>query len=263
MLAPGGIVGNAGGPYKTFKGAVNIHAAEVHTRLVNELFHLHTGIINTLAVDVNSGDTAIQLVNATGFPAGSVLQINDGQIETTFPIITDLPGGNVLTLDRPLDFGYLTGNQVEIVHTDLRTTVGSLAAPVIHKIMPAPGEIWYINRIIITMTHTVEATDDKFGGITALTNGIVLRANVNGQFGSFTNWKTNGDIIGDMYDVRYSDKAGPSLFGTSARGSFSRIGVSVRLDGNVGDFLDVLVQDDITGQSSFFINAQGYIEDAS
>lgn len=256
------IIGDGGGPYKTFKGAINVHAAEVHTRLVNELFHLHTGTINTLAVDVDAGDTSIQLVDATGFLVGSVLQLNDGQIETTFPIITALPGGNVLTLDRPLDFDYLIGNQVEIVHTDLRTTAGSLATPIVHKIMPGPGEIWYINRIILSMTHAAAATDDKFGSINALTNGIVLRANINGQFGSFTNWKTNGDIILDMYDVNYSDKAGASLFGTSARGSFSRIGVVVELNGDNSDFIDLLVQDNITGLSSFFVNAQGYIEDA-
>lgn len=257
------IAGNAGGPYTTYMGAQNVHIDELHNQPVNELFHLHTGTIDTLAVAVTQGDTSIELTDTTGFVAGSAIQINNGQIETTFPIITDVPGGNVLTLDRPLDFAYGIGDQVEVVHTDLSTTAGSLASPIIHQIKPGLGEIWYIQRIIISMTHAAAAADNLFGGIAALTNGVVLRANIGGQFGSFTNWKANSDIILDMFDVTYSDKAGPSLFGTSARGSFTRIGVDVKLDGDNGDYMDVLIQDaGITGLSSFFLNGQGYVEGA-
>ena len=242
------------------KGAKNIRIGDVNNQIVNELFHLHTGDISTIASTVTVGDTAIVLADATDFSVGDAIQINNGNIETTFPIIT-LKVTNTLTLDRPLDFGYSIGDQVEVVHTDLRTTIGTLAAPISHVVMPEAGKVWQIHRIIIAMTHTAAATDDKFGSINALTNGVVLRANIGGQNGSFTNWKTNGDIILDMYDVTYSDKAGSSLFGTSARGSFNRIDATVRLDGDNGDFLEILVQDDITGLSSFFINAQGYVEE--
>lgn len=261
MLAPGGIIGNGGGPYKTYKGFLSVHQAEAHDRLVNELFHRHTSVNSTVAVASLPGAVSVELTDTTGFIDGDPVQINNGQVETTFPIITDNTA-NVLTFDRPLDFGYDIGDTVEVVHTDLRTDIGSLATPVVHILKPEPGVVWYINRIILAMTHSAESTDDKFGGITALTNGVVLRANINGQYGSFTNWKTNEDIILDMFDVNYSAKAGPSLFGTSARGSFSRVGVLVRLDGDVGDFMDVLVQDDLQLLTSFFINGQGYIEDA-
>lgn len=258
----GSIVGNAGGPYTTYMGAQNVHIDELHNQPVNELFHLHTGVTSTIAAAVTAGDISVQVASDVAFTVGDVVQLNNGQIETTFPTITAKLGGNILQFDRPLDFNYAINDIIEIVHTDLSTTAGTLAAPIIHRIQPEPDEIWFINRIILLMTHAVAATDDKFGGIAALVNGMVLRANINGQFGSFTNWKTNGDIILDMYDVTYSDKAGPSLFGTSGRGSFSRIGVAIKLDGTVGDFMDILVQDDITALNSFFINGEGYIEDA-
>ncbi len=115
-------------------------------------------------------------------------------------------------------------------------------------------------KMVLSMTHGGSAADSLFGDLSALTNGVVLRVSIGGQITSFTNWKTNRDIILDMFDLNYSDKAGPSLFGTSGRGSFSRIGVLVELNGDNGDFMDVRVQDDLTGLNTFFINAQGYIE---
>lgn len=254
------IVGNAGGPYTTYMGAQNVHIDELHNQVINQLFNLHTGATSTIAVPVNAGDTQVEVVNDAVYSVNDVLEIHDGSVETTFPIITGKPGANILELDRPLDFDYVIGDDVDVVHTDLRTTVGTLAAPIVHTIGPGPGVVWYINRIILSMTHPGAAADSTFGDIGALPNGVVLRANVNGQFGSFTNWKTNRDIILDMFDVNYSDKAGPSLFGTSARGSFSRVGVLVKLDGDVGDYMDILVQDNLQALTSFFINAQGYIE---
>jgi hypothetical protein len=250
-----------GNPIGSYKGALDVHQAEVHSEVVNELFNLHTGVETTIAVAVTAGDTSVEVADTTGFSVGSALEIHDGNRETTFPLITALPGANVMALDRPLDFDYAIGDTVDEVHTDLRTSLGTLAAPVVHVIKPGPGQVWYINRIIIAMVHGSAGADDLFGDLAALTNGVVLRANINGQYGSFTNWKSNGDIRLDMYDVAYSDKAGgPAGFGTSGRGSFSRIGVLVRLDGDVGDFMDLLIQDDVTNLASFFINGQGYIE---
>ena len=254
------IAGNAGGPYTTYQGAQNVHIDESHGQVVNELFNNHPGISSTIAVAVNAGDTQVEVANDAAFSVNDAVEIHDGVTETTFPIITAKPGANILVLDRPLDFSYGVGDDVDVVHTDLRTSIGSLAAPIVHVIKPGPGQIWFINRIILSMTHSSAAADNLFGNLAALTNGVVLRANINGQYGSFTNWKNNRDIILDMFDVTYSDKAGPSLFGTSGRGSFSRIGVLVELNGDNGDFMEVLVQDDLQALSSFFINGQGYVE---
>ena len=252
------IVGNGGGPYTTLDSAIDVHQKEVHGNIVNELYHLHTGVDSTLSVAVSSGDTAITLADTTGFVVGGVIQINNSQIESTFPVITAVPGGGVLTLDRPLDFGYDIGDLVEVVITELSATIGSLAAPIIYQLKPEPGRIWFITRLILGMTHSSAGTDDAFGNLTALANGAVLRTFVDGQFESFTNWKTNGDIKLDMFNVTYSDSAGPSLFGTFGRQTFTRIGVAVELNGNNDDVMDIIIQDDLTGLSSFFLNGQGY-----
>jgi hypothetical protein len=235
-----------------------VHVTGVGHPVVNELFHLHTGINSTLASPTAIGATSIELVDATGFSVGDIIQINNGVIETTLPQITAIVT-NTLTLDRPLDYAYSAGDSVEVVHADLSTTAGTLATPISHKCQPESGAIWDLERIILSMTHSSAAADDTFGNLAALTNGVLIRANVSGQFLTFTNWKTNRDIRLDMYDVDYTDKAGPSLFGTHGRGSFNRIGITVKLIGDNGDYLEALVQDDLTGLSSFLINGQGHI----
>jgi hypothetical protein len=80
--------------------------------------------------------------------------------------------------------------------------------------------------------------------------------------GTFTNWKANRDFILDMFDVIYTDKAGPGLFGTRADGDFSDLEVSIALDSTKDDFLEILVQDDLSLLASFRIKAQGHVEGA-
>ena len=68
-----------------------------------------------------------------------------------------------------------------------------------------------------------------------------------------------------MYDMTYSDKAGPSLFGTSVRWSiFNGTGSVINLDAANGETLEVVVQDDLTAStnelSTLFVNWQGHIE---
>lgn len=247
----------------TDRNGLPVHIVEGYETVVNELFHRHTGAESDIVAAVDVGDVSVVVDDVSVFAAEDPVQITDGNTDPTFPIINaiDIPT-NTLTLDRPLDYGYEIGSKVEVIHTDIRTTVGTLLAPVSHKVIPdvGIGGVWHLSRILISMTHTQTGDDAKFGDIAKLPNGLVLRAFVDGQFNTFTVWKTNGDIRLDVYDLTYSDKGGGGLFGTSARGSFSRFGVVVRLDPVKGDYMEVLNQDDLQGLASFFIKAQGHIE---
>jgi len=188
-----------------------VHIVEGYDIVVNELFHKHTGVESNIAADVLAGDTSIEVVDASIFTLEDAVQVTNGNTDPTFPIVKgiDIPT-NTLTLDRPLDYGYPIGNKVEVVHSDLTTTAGTLLAPISHRVIPdiGIGGVWHLSRILISMTHSTTGDDAKFGNLAKLPNGVVLRAFINGQFNTFTVWKTNGDMRLDMYDVTYSDKAG-------------------------------------------------------
>ena len=251
-----------GNPVKSFDGALNIHDAHPHVLIINEKFHQHTATSTTFAVDAPAGSTSITVASATGFAVGDPIHIEDGVIETNHPIITVITG-NVFTLDRPLDNSFAIGDTITKTIQNM-AVVGSLATPQSFKVMPQSGIVWHLMRILIQITHSTSLGDNGlFGDLPALTNGVLVRRydGTSGLYQTFTDWKDNGDIMSDMYDVHYSTRSGSKgSYGTNARGTFFASGAVVRLDGTAGDFLEILVQDDLSGLDVFRINAQGHIE---
>jgi len=251
----------SGNSIDSFRGAINIHDACVHHIPVNEYFHRHTGVETTLSVASSAGDTSITVVSATGFNEGDFIQIENGVIETTHPQITDITG-TVFTLDRPLDYGFEIGDDVGAVTTNM-AVAGTLANPIAFELRPDADQNWHLVRFLIGMAHAGVPDDGKFGGIAGLTNGVVMRGYdaENDQYRTFTLWKTNGDIKMDMYDVDYSEKAPAGENGTSSRGSLKLgTGAVANLNGVNGDYLELLIQDDLTDLTTFRVKGQGHIE---
>ena len=101
---------------------------------------------------------------------------------------------------------------------------------VICSIFPPPEEVWHIERIILSILDATAMDDSKFGGITALTNGVVVRENLSTGYHTLTDWKTNSDMIEDYYDLNYSTKVSSGQFGLRGRWTFANSGAIVKLD---------------------------------
>jgi len=249
------------GEVKMFKGSINTHDACVHDTPINEYFHRHTGVTTTLSVAALAGSIAITVASSASLSIGDSVQIEDGVIETTFPTITNIVG-NVLTLDRPLDYSFDIGDTVEVIVFNM-AVVGSLASPVAFRLIPDKNDSWHIVRFLIGMVHSGAADDSKLGDLPALTNGIVFRgynAAAN-QHRTLTNWKTNLDIKMDMYDLDYTDKSGGGLYGTNGRGSIKiATGAAPKISGIHGDYLEILIQDDLSALTDLRLKGQGHLE---
>lgn len=252
----------AGVPIGSLNGALNVHDADVHDQVVNEYFHRHTGVADTIAVASSKQDTSIVVTNGGLFSVGDEIQISNGAEGITFPTITII-ATNTLTLDRPLDHAYIIGATVEVVSTNM-AVLGSLASPISFKAEPNSTELWHVIRFLFSMTHSTAGDLGLFGNQTALANGVVLRiykAEFD-QYGTFTLWKTNSDIKDNMYDVDFDTRSGGGgTYGTTGRGSI-KIGTGAvpKVDGAQGDFIELLIQDDLTGLVSFRQKIQGHIE---
>lgn len=252
----------------SLRGALNVHNGDVHFFAVNRHFTVLDSATTTLNSAATQDDTSISVVNTAGFSVGDSIRLEEGTIsEYDDILITVIAAGTpgTLTLDRPLDFTYTTSATVEKVYVDLENISAgvTLSSPVIAEIKPPAGEVWHIIRIILNMTHGSSADDGKFGGITALTNGVVMRQ-VTNTVGKqiISNWKTNGDIREDMYDVSYSDRAGgQGVYGTSGRFTFKKNDFVIELNGDDGDVLQLLIQDPIDDLTKFSVKAQGHISD--
>lgn len=259
MHARGSIVGNGAPPYGTLGGALNVHAADVHHVVVNELFHFHTGIASTLAVASTAGDRTVTLADATAFTVGSRALINSGSEARILKILAK--SVNDLTFDQPLDVDHPIGEPIEVVDVNMNV-VASAVAPRIFVFKPHDNTtVWHMTRMLLGMTHATAGDMGLFGNQAALTNGVLIRDKTNGVVRTLTNWKTNADIERDMYDLRFDSRAGGGgTFGTSGRGSFSRLGAVLRLDGALAEQVEVVIQDDLSGLTEFLINGQGHVE---
>jgi len=251
-----------GNPIGSLNGAINIHNAGVHYYPINDSFHQHTATNTTLSVAAAIGDISITVASAAGIVTGDYIQlISSSIIESTCTKVLGVVG-NVISINRPMGHIHPIGTVVSKVIIDISSSIGSMASPQSYKVTPASTHVWHVERLSLQMSHASAGYIDNFGGIAALTNGCIIRKyNADGTFSTFTNWASNANIYLDFTNIQFIDRAGGgTTYGTIGSGSFADIGVTVKLDGSLGEYLEILVQDDITALTLFQLNAQGHLE---
>lgn len=245
----------------TYRNALNVNSAWVHRKIVNETFHQHTDNVTSFASGVAAGATSVFVVNGSDFATGDEVKFEEGsKQELGVMTLTDVTGSE-LTLDRPIANTYTTAGSVTEVITNMAVS-GNLTNPQIFEIDPPIGTVWQITRILPVIVDNITPDDGRFGGIPSLTNGVSIRAVTEaGRTVVFGNWKNNGDMKADMYDVTYSDKAPAGDYGVNGRWTFTNSQVVAEIDGDADPVqsMQVLIQDDLTDLTSFRLRAQGRV----
>lgn len=206
------------------------------------------------------------LASTTGLTVGDMFFLNeDGRQFESF--ITGINAGTgVITVDRAINYIYSYDATAFIgrscICVDGRTTNK------VFKIQPPDGATWDINKIVLMLQDNVSMDDSKFGGLDALTNGIVLRAYYNYSGGVATRSdifcvaKTNFELGLSFNSIQYDDRAGGSgLYGMKAVKTFNsnqHNGVTIRLDGSAGDNIQIIVRDELTGLAGARCVAHGH-----
>lgn len=245
----------------SFRGALRVTDAFVHRAAVNEYFIRDVGPNTTLTIATSVGDTSITVVSSTGFAIGDLIKIGITATQEVGVIkITDVVG-NVITLDRPVCCIHPIGTIIKEVSYNLASLAGTLSNPIIYELAPPPGIIWQITRLLINIVGNNSAMDDgTFGSRAALTNGVLGRSNTSaGRIANITNWKTNGDMMLDMFDIEYNQKAPSGYYGLRGRWTFTQAAFIAELNGDNNEWIRAYIQDDITANTSFAIKAQGRI----
>jgi len=198
----------------------------------------------------------ITVASVAGVVAGDCIDIleNGHAFQAVVQSIATL----TVTFNCPTDRIFTTGATVMFGKWNMNVN-GSVTHQ-IYKVRPPAGVQWDINRVIIGMADDTAMDDGKFGGIASLTNGLVFRTK-DGTYKNLFVVSDNGGFRERSFDVLYADKAPAGTYGFGCRKSFNgqdKHGVALRLDGNTGDELQVIIQDDLTGLIKLAVVAQGH-----
>ncbi|MBT7628770.1 MAG: hypothetical protein HN597_03575 [Desulfobacula sp.] len=219
----------------------------------------------TLASNASPNDYDIVLVDATGLNVGDGIAMfqNSSNPASYFGIVLGI-AANTLTMDTPVDRSFLTASTPLIFEVNCQANVDGSVTPQIHSVVNGSTIPIHITRVIIHITDGTAMDDGTFGGIAALTRGVVLRKlNADGSFDNYWNRavKTNGDFGLLSFDIAYDSKAPAGVYGFRMKYSFSgedKHGVTCELLED--EQLQLVVQDDLTGLVSFQIMAEGHLD---
>ena len=255
-----------GVPISSLGGALDIHDSDPHHSVYNQFLHFDTATTTTLDGAVSKGSNQITLTSAVGFAANDEIKIENGGQEPLFFKIMVL-NGTLATLDTPLTFDHASGSDVTKICTNLAepgiTAGATISSPVIFTSHVAVGSIVHVTNMSIVITNTAAMDFTKWGGASALINGLVLRAQSNGFVGAFTNWKRNFDLNSDAFPVTYQVKSGGGEYGLSAIYQIKQgTGSIVYLNGALGDAFEAIAQESLEGNTNIKIKLQGHFEGA-
>ncbi len=238
-------------------GGVPVNIQDQHTAAL-DLHFIQVQETTTLTVQADPEDETITVASTTGFVAGNVVGIISGTGEFYFGKQVGAVAGNVVTLDTPIDKVFTTAISSVATAKDQMAVDGS-ATTQIFEIGSPLGVAVDITRLMGYVQSGTAMDDTKFGDLTVLTNGVVLRVN-SVEINNVWNVKTNGEIGLLCFDSALSDRAPAGSFGLRFRNTYagpSKHGVTLRLA--AGDTLEVLIQDNLAGLESFRMTAQGHV----
>ena len=238
--------------------ALGVFVQDQTTRALDLRFNRKLGVFQ-LASPTVADTRTFTAVAGHGIVIGELIElINDVNSD-----ISEVIGvlGDVITLDNIIADVYETGLDYDRATTSM--LVDGSVTPVIFSLDPEPNQLGDIVRIMIGIQSPNAMDFSTFGSIAKLVNGCLLRIN-NGD-GSFTNlfnWKTNGGFTIRSLDSLFPPQIGGGEHSFVARTTFGgqdKRGVVIRLDGDLGEKLEVVIQDDLTlGNSLIEMIAQGH-----
>lgn len=219
-------------------------------------------VTTTLAVDAVIGAYSITASPGHGLLVGDTLEVADLNVFEFFQakILSIL--GDVITIDQPIPYPFATATSIVLGSSDSLLVDGSVT-PEVFSVIPLPTQKAVITRLIIEIRGTDFMDFETLGSDASVLRGCQIRIKrSDGTFKNLINFKNNGDFIRQSFDYDFQQNTGNNVRSFVARitwGGNSKQGTVINLDGSLGEELQVLVQDDLTGTSNnqFILQAQG------
>ena len=242
-------------------GSIDVNVQDQASRAFDIFFAQDVGSPTTLTIDAVQDAYTVSVTTGHGLIAGDTIVMADPTIEKGYTgIVVSVAGDNTVNLDMPLNVAFTAAGTIVQERTHNLNVDGSVTRQSFKVGSPLTGTL-DITRIMFQITTTDAATFDLFGDQTALAGGVLLRIVKNGDRTNLWNLKTNGEMAGLMYDVEFFSAAHPlalnGLAGRLTYGGQAKHGVVLRISG--GEYLEIVVQDNLAALLSFHIIACGHL----
>lgn len=236
------------------KGIFQISIKDQFTDSVDLYAHIDKAL-PLITADTNLYDESITVDSITNVNAGDVIIIYEGcrfyQSLVLSAAVLDI------NLASPLDFAFTTAAIVHVGAWNLAVD-GSITPQIAHIVVPSLCK-FNIYQLNISIIDNVVMDSAKFGGIAALTNGILFRV-VNGTIKNLPLVVNNIGFSEQGCDINYDDKAPAGVYGFQAKKNYPRVnGTSLRLNGDTNDKFECIIRDDLTDLTMFNISINGHV----
>lgn len=228
---------------------------------------LTTPFLKTINTAVLANDTVadtyvIGVDVGHGAVAGNILELATAAGDDFMQSAVVSSTATTITLLEAINTVYLVGSTTVIISSADMNIDGSTTRQ-IFSIAPLPAQTGNIARIIIEIRDSSAMDFTTLGGLAALANGCSLRINRgDGTFSNLFGFKDNGDIINQAFDYSFLEAnggGGRAFISRVTWGGASKHGAVIQLNGSLGEELQLLINDDLTGLDRFKIIAQGHI----
>ena len=230
------------------RGNVEIAEQDQYSHTVGTLMAQGQGAPMTLASNTVVDSYTLTMSAGHSFLAGDELLIVED--DDSYNALVISVAGDVITLNAPLDRIYTTSAVVLEVLSNMNVN-GSVTPQEFDVRIGATATISLdITGVRFVITDGAAMDDGKFGGIAALTRGIVLRLEHSGGTHNLFTARTNGKLGLVMDNQEYTDKAPAGENAMQCTWQIRNdLGVTLRLD--PGDKIVLVVQDDLTALTTF------------
>ena len=255
-----GIIGNGSPVPLELSGAVPVALQDQTSRMVDLCFIKALSAPVFVAVEGVADQYTLTLSDATGFVNGTYFGVFCPTGQFFFATQLGAAAGNTITFDMPVPHAIPAG--CNVIRVTKNMNVNGAVTRQVFQIGPvglATGISVDITGVHGSITDGTAMDDGLFGGIAALTRGVAFRKS-NGVNINYANFKTNGCIAQYAGQANnYTDKAPAGQNGLTFSFQFAgqnERGVAIRLA--PGEILEMIVQDDLTGLTSFVMSAHGH-----
>lgn len=251
------IFDTAGVPQGIFINDKGFIAAEVRYPVnVPADYYLYQTIATpTISATATIGDEVITVISSTGVVANHAITFYEGS--NMFQSLVTGTTATTISLASPIDFAYTASALVEAGLWSMNVN-GSVTTQIFSIKAPPTGSIC-AHTINFTMLDATDMDDGKFGGMAALTHGILFRF-INGLTKNLAVIVNNIGFWEIGFITEYSSKAPAGQYGFKGRRNVPQInGVVIKINSGGDSEFQIHIRDDLTTLDLFTSTINGFI----